>query len=208
MPEFNTFPHVVDNFITQEENNILLDISENNDSVFKLSTDTFEESNRWKNKVAYSSIIKLSHPDISDLMHDITGRINNYMCAIQPALEIYTELLQFSRWTAGDNLLPGHIDNCEANGEDNLSPWRNYGFVLYLNDNFEGGELTYNNYAKTIKPRPRMLAVHTASPDCMHSVKTVRNGVRHTMIGFATINTKHYSNNTDAYYQGELEIAQ
>ena len=60
MPEFNTFPHVVDNFITQEENNILLDISENNDSVFKLSTDTFEESNRWKNKVAYSSIIKLS----------------------------------------------------------------------------------------------------------------------------------------------------
>jgi hypothetical protein len=53
-----------------------------------------------------------------------------------------------------------------------------------------------------------MLAVHTASPDCMHSVKTVREGVRHTMIGFATINNKHYSNNKKAYYREELEKAQ
>jgi hypothetical protein len=208
MSEFVTFPHVIEDFITKEENKVLLDLSENNDRVFEISTETFEKSNRWKNKVAYRAFVKLTDPDVSDLMYDITGRINKYLCFIQPALKIYTEILQFSRWTVGDSLLPGHIDNCETNGEDNSSPWRNYGFVLYLNDNFEGGELTYNNYAKIIKPRSGMLAVHTASPDCMHSVKTVREGVRHTMIGFATINNKHYSNNKKAYYREELEKAQ
>lgn len=205
MSEFVTFPHVIEDFITQEENNILLDVSENNDNVFKLSTEAFGESDRWKNKVAYHSLIALTNPDVSELMYDITGRINKYLRFIQPALNIYTEILQFSRWSEGDNLLPGHIDNCEANGEDNASPWRHYGFILYLNDNFEGGELRYNNYGKTIEPRPRMLAVHTASPDCMHSVKTVSKGVRHTMIGFGTINTKHYNENPNAYYQRELE---
>ena len=46
MSEFVTFPHVIEDFITKEENKVLLDLSENNDRVFEISTENFEKSNR------------------------------------------------------------------------------------------------------------------------------------------------------------------
>jgi hypothetical protein len=193
------FPHMLENFITPEENKILLDLSMNNQQVFDESSPGTNHP-RWKDRVAYTSVVERHQPEVATLMYDITGRIHNYLSQIQPALTIYTEKLQFSRWITGDHLLPGHIDNCELDGSDNKSPWRHYGFILYLNDDFDGGELLYPNYNLIVNPRPRMLAVHTASPDCLHGVQVITSGTRHTLIGFATINRQHYNDNKNAYY--------
>lgn len=67
-----------------------------------------------------------------------------------------------------------------------------YSFVLFLNDDFEGGELVFDNI--TIKPIKNMIVYFTG--DLGHHVKPVIKGERYTLVGFtySEINIKKYSN--------------
>lgn len=196
------FPHVVENFITDEENDLFLKFSSECNQAFDDSTKSIIHG-RWKSRVAYHHRTQKYDQTVASTMLEVTGRIHDYLKEIQPAVNIYTEVIQFSRWQVGDHLIPPHIDNLEHDGRDNATPWRHYGFVLYLNDNFTGGELFYPNYNLTIKPKPKMLAVHTAGPDCIHGVREIERGTRHTLIGFAGLTKSHFEMNPSAYYQGE-----
>lgn len=55
--------------------------------------------------------------------------------------------------------------------------------VLYLNDDFEGGELVYPYKGITIKPKPGLLVVHSGSEDYIHGVKKVTKGIRYSISG-------------------------
>jgi len=193
------FPHTTESFLTEAETTVLRDFSEQNHDAFEQSSGHIADP-RWSNKVAYLNTIQHCNENIYRLMMTLGNRLKSYMLEIQPTVTCYVEKWQFSKWSTGDQLDPPHADNCELDGSDNKSPWRNYGFVLYLNDDFEGGELFYPNYNLSIKPKPGMLAVHTAGLECMHGVKQVTKGIRHTLISFATNKKAHFEHNRDAFY--------
>lgn len=66
-----------------------------------------------------------------------------------------------------------------------------YSFVLFLNDDFEGGELVFDNI--TIKPIKNTIVYFTG--ELGHHVKPVLKGDRYTLVGFtySEINLKKYS---------------
>lgn len=57
-----------------------------------------------------------------------------------------------------------------------------YGILLYLNDDFDGGELCYPDLGVEYKPKPGALIVHYAGN--LHGVASVSNGTRYSMASF------------------------
>jgi predicted 2-oxoglutarate/Fe(II)-dependent dioxygenase YbiX len=57
-----------------------------------------------------------------------------------------------------------------------------FGIAIYLNDNFEGGELIYPNLGLSITPKPGSMVIHDAS--FKHQVFPVLNGNRYSIITF------------------------
>lgn len=61
---------------------------------------------------------------------------------------------------------------------NNINSFFLYGVVLYLNDDFTGGELRYTKKGITHKPLARSLVCHPAFSDYEHEVLEVTSGTR------------------------------
>ena len=81
-----------------------------------------------------------------------------------------------------------HEDFMKEHHDSGLSPKIKMGAVLYLNDNFDGGELYYPKLDLQIKPIARSLVVHPAGMIYRHGVNKVLNGERFSLAGFVRIN--------------------
>ena len=66
--------------------------------------------------------------------------------------------------------LPLHLDNQHVVNENGEGNTRTIGFICFLNDDFEGGELIFPNQEKTIKPVPGSLVIFPLSHLYPHSV--------------------------------------
>lgn len=51
--------------------------------------------------------------------------------------------------------------------------------VLYMNDNYEGGELAFPQHGVTIKPEAGCLIFFPSTPDYMHQAKLVKSGKKY-----------------------------
>ncbi|KAJ9587062.1 hypothetical protein L9F63_019345, partial [Diploptera punctata] len=83
-----------------------------------------------------------------------------------------------------------HADNCNLHesGECSRKPpaytWRDFSAILYLNDNFEGGEFIFatdisaRNVESTVKPRCGRLVGFSAGSENLHGVQGVQKGRR------------------------------
>lgn len=60
-----------------------------------------------------------------------------------------------------------------------------HGYILYLNDDFEGGEVVYTLKDIRLKPKPGMLLVHPSTEEYTHGVSKIIKGDRYTITGFA-----------------------
>jgi hypothetical protein len=60
-----------------------------------------------------------------------------------------------------------------------------HGLVLYLNDDYEGGELYYPNLEITIKPEAGSLVIHPGNEDYLHGVSPVTSGLRYVTTAFS-----------------------
>ena len=87
-----------------------------------------------------------------------------------------------TRTTVG-NELTAHIDNSS-------SGLLLYATVLYINDNFKGGELFFPDHDIIIEPKAGSLCVFDGSKNLKHGVKTVTKGTRYSIPLFVWDNTK------------------
>jgi hypothetical protein len=60
-----------------------------------------------------------------------------------------------------------------------------HGYIIYLNDNYGGGEIVYTLKNISIKPKSGMLLVHPSTHEYTHGVSRVIEGDRYTVTGFA-----------------------
>lgn len=56
--------------------------------------------------------------------------------------------------------------------------------ILYLNDNYEGGTLTFTKFNKTFKPSTGSLFIFPSSEEFSHSADPVTNGIKYVIVGF------------------------
>lgn len=77
-----------------------------------------------------------------------------------------------------------HMDNCykEENGNIvRVKPWT-HSAIIYLNDSFSGGELTYPEQGFTLKPKFGLCVIAPAGENFIHSVSKVLAGERLTIV--------------------------
>ena len=83
----------------------------------------------------------------------------------------------------GDRHIP-HADNEKLNDGKwipNHTPRRDYSAMLYLNDDFTGGELIFPQQKITIKPRAGLLVVFPSNHQFVHEVRPVISGRRYSL---------------------------
>jgi predicted 2-oxoglutarate/Fe(II)-dependent dioxygenase YbiX len=85
------------------------------------------------------------------------------------------------RFQPGDDMAEHSDRGPEANGNHNIA----YGFVVYLNDNYDGGEIYYSNLDLEVKPVAGDLVIHPSDVLHTHGVREVISGNRYTLTMFA-----------------------
>lgn len=104
------------------------------------------------------------------------------------------ETLQFLRYDEVRNghFLP-HTDSAYWDGQgkfQHTSPGRMVTSILYINDDYEGGELILNSVRDErdqpimVKPKKGLIVIFPADVRFMHEVKPVTKGVRYSIVGW------------------------
>lgn len=101
---------------------------------------------------------------------------NKVLKVIEPNLTITEELYRIKRLTEG-RAIDVHYDNV-------MDFSLKSGVVLYLNDNFNGGEIFYPEFDFQYKPKANTLIIHPASEQYRHGVKEVIGDTRYSLAFF------------------------
>lgn len=110
------------------------------------------------------------------------AKVDATIAALQVFKEqyLYVDYSALVQWDPGSGMIV-HADNCDQNGEPNYVSWRKYAGVIYLNDNFAGGETFFPNQGPYfVKPKKGKMVLYPAGLEYSHGVSTVV-GTRFTM---------------------------
>lgn len=93
---------------------------------------------------------------------------------------LYPECHIICKWPEGIFMDP-HADNEFPDGAPHPFPHRRFIVNLYLNDDFEGGDIFFVKQKIRLKPKPGLMIGYTAGLDHMHGVTKVLKGNRYTI---------------------------
>ena len=145
------------------------------------------EDNYWQGRV-----LNLNQLKDKDIVSTIRSHASYMLTVFSKTFDIsepiYVDTLHIVRWTEGYELHP-HADAEEPDGRDHPFPWRDFGTVTFLNDDFEGGVLHYptKNNLK-VEAQTGYTAIHSGKMDCLHGVTPITKGIRYTLASFITYN--------------------
>ena len=181
----NTMPFIFQNDIISSKSNTIIEYINRHEEDFG---DVGSEY--WKGRTIYydkirdanvKTILKLNNEYI----------IEKIMSYLETDKQIYSDSVIIVRWPETYSLTP-HADSQQINGKPNEFPWRDFGVVTFLNDNFEGGILYYPNKNNLqVYPKTGQSVIHTGSLDCLHGVTKITKGVRYTIASFLTYDPNH-----------------
>lgn len=95
------------------------------------------------------------------------------------------------RYSVGSYYRP-HADSDELNPD--TGKWekkldRDLSLLLYLDDDYSGGEITFPNFDFRIRPRAGTLLIFPSDCRYLHGVLPVTEGVRHTVVSWCSLKT-------------------
>jgi hypothetical protein len=166
------FISVHENFLTEDMYTMLKQFAE--------TTQLYDQS---VNNTIWSK--RIVHAGSAPIEIKILGKqyIELVRSTIQTQFEIsdsiHTDILCFNRWRVGDMQHP-HAD--DGNGLE----WRKFGCVLYLNEDYEGGEIYFPNQNSSFKPKANTLAFFPGDAEFLHGVTEITSGTRYTLSTFWT----------------------
>lgn len=144
---------------------------ENNKVVAKLSNT--RTCNKMNDKSAsYDSIHQIIEPIISKQVHDY---IEHFQV---PLLEKWNNRYVILRYAAGQTFAPHSDDGFVAN--------RRVSCILYINDNYTGGELYFDKQNYEIKPDAGDLIIFPSAFPYSHEARPVKTGVKYSVVNFWT----------------------
>lgn len=168
-----------DNFLTPEDCNYLIE-KVNSLNVWESGGTGF-----WENRVLNYYTMLQYDKKAAEIMLDANIRCGNVIKNNYAIPEVYSDTLQIVRWFPGMEQ-PPHADdmtNTDIHGFEH----RVFGSIIYLNDNYEGGQTYYPNYNTSITPQAGKLAVHPGDPEHLHGVTKIEGGMRYTIASFWTL---------------------
>jgi hypothetical protein len=98
-----------------------------------------------------------------------------------------------------------HSDNSDEEGNPTAFERSKYAAFLYLNDNFDGGNLKFKNFDINLKPKTGLIAIFAGEHGNEHMVTTVSNGTRYTVGSFWDNADAEYSDEKRKQWEDELK---
>jgi hypothetical protein len=120
-----------------------------------------------------------SFPDSENAVRRILQRWRHRattIAAIQAGRMIFSDTIMVVRWDG--QAMPPHRDHRGADGSPNLTPWREWAGIIYLNDNYIGGRLVFPDSGTVYRPVIGSLALFPAS--LLHAVEAADGMPRYT----------------------------
>jgi len=177
------YPYIQENFLTYDECDAIIAYTEKNLNLFDNSG---QNNDFWSKRV-----IDYHKVDDALLRNNIITISRDVECVVHALAKdkkpLVPDTLQIVRWMRGYELHP-HADREEPNGTPHPFPWRDFASVIYLNDNFEGGQIHWPNKKIEWKPTKGSLAIFPGTLEFLHGVREVPEGVRYTIASFYTYN--------------------
>jgi 2OG-Fe(II) oxygenase superfamily len=140
----------------------------------------------WNGRFIWHSDVSKAYRELADHMVNAQRRaailITECYRLTQP---IYPDLLQIMSWPVGIHM-PAHADNANPDGSPHAMAHRDFSGVVYLNDDYQGGEFYFTALDTVIKPKKGMLVAFTAGFYHEHAVLKVEGSQRLTMPFFLT----------------------
>lgn len=140
----------------------------------------------WEGRIVYMGDVAEHSAPASEIMGGFqkraTAMLGEFYALTRP---LWTDTVQLNVWEEG-SFLPPHTDNSNPNGSPHSTPWRDFSSIVYLNDDYEGGELYFTAKDRVLKPRRGMLVAFSAGYHHEHGVLKVTQGRRITMPAFYT----------------------
>ena len=188
---------IVPNIITDEGIDFILKYV---DTQTKKDLAVFDTELTDKNKRKESSVIKeirdTQYVDINPILEDLFLLYKNVIeNVINPFYNIKihdSEIPQLLCYNVGGHY-NSHIDS-EALWKTPTGEliWRkvfdrDLSTIIFLNDNFEGGELVFPELDITIKPKKGTLICFPSGRNYLHQVKPVTSGERYSLVNWLTV---------------------
>jgi hypothetical protein len=140
----------------------------------------------WDGRFIWHSDVSRAYGELADHMLNAQRRaatlITDFYRLTHP---IYADLLQIMSWPVGVHM-PPHADNANPDGSPHAMAHRDFSGVVYLNDDYQGGEFFFTALDTVIKPKKGMLVAFTAGFYHEHAVLRVEGSRRLTMPFFLT----------------------
>lgn len=184
------FPYILPDFLTEPECDIIMSYTERHLNLFDHGgqPDSF-----WDKRVI--NVTEFEDKNIRDLIVHINKNIEmtvEKLCG----KKVYPDTLQVVRWIRGYELKP-HADKENPNGYPHPFPWRDFATLVYLNDDYVGGEIYWPNKNKELKPKKGTLAIFPGTLEFLHGVRDTTEGTRYTLPSFFTLDASRSLNYDD-----------
>lgn len=170
---------IVDNIISKEDCEYLIQCA--------ISSDLWDHGGHefWDNRVIdYNSMLSFDKK-AATIMYD-----SNIACRqiikdfYRLDNDIYSDTLQVIRWFPGMEQ-PPHADDM-SNTEVHGFSHREFGSIVYLNDEYSGGQTYYPNFDFYVTPKAGSIAIHPGDQEHLHGVTKIEGGIRYTIASFLT----------------------
>ena len=182
--DLDTNIFLYNNFITKEESDILLNYAKSSNEedwleVVHQNENLLKKSPKFYNK--YQEFKKDWDKTTLPIKNiQIVEQIKN-RCqeVLGPDLLVTNDIYRIKRITDGRSISV-HFD-------DSLNFSLMLGIVIYLNDDFQGGEIYYPEKNLSYKPQSRAMIIHPANEEYRHGINEVIGNTRYCLAFFATV---------------------
>lgn len=183
------FPLIDPQFLGEDEHRQLLAFAEAGDAAFGAT----DAGDYWKGRTLTPA--EIADDSIRGIFRTTRDRILASMASLLaeqlgPQPPLHSHLVNFARWPVGYELQP-HADSENPGGAAHPYPWRDFATVIYLNDDYGGGEIYFPNLGIELKPSARTLIIFPGTLFFLHGVRRVTHGMRHTIASFLTFDPAH-----------------
>jgi hypothetical protein len=185
----------VENFLTEEEVSEIFNFISTNESWDITETHYNEDgtviydSGYWKDRVATARTLESASPKILEMVVNIIKRANPVINSFFN-VEATPTSPALVRWLPGNLQMP-HADKELHEGEDrgkpNDFPYYDLATVIYINDDYEGGELYFPNQDVKFKPKAGGMYFFPGDMNYIHGITEIKSGIRYTCPLFWTI---------------------
>lgn len=170
---------IVENFIDSKDLDKIQDFCKNLNSFNSIPGDP------WDNRVCGDMTIKQINPEISAIVSRYQNQLKNIIENRFNVL-LNNNVPYIVAWRVGDGQAP-HADKELPDGTPNNYPGNDIASLMYLTDEYSGGEIYFPNQNLTIRPKVGSAIFFPGDKEYLHGVNTVAEGIRFTSPAFWNI---------------------